>query len=41
MSIFRKVIVSVIVRKVHTSVCLIPNGYRDGAVWIYKYIISL
>ena len=33
-----KVIVSVIARKnVHMNTCLILNGYRDRAVWIYKY----
>ena len=24
-------------RKFHTNICLILNGYRDRAVWVYKY----
>jgi hypothetical protein len=24
-------------KKVHMNMCLILNGYRDRAVWIYKY----
>jgi len=25
-----------VIKKVHTNMCLIVNGYRDTAVWIYK-----
>jgi hypothetical protein len=24
-------------KKVHMNMCLLLNGYRDRAVWIYKY----
>jgi hypothetical protein len=40
MSLFREVILSVIVRKqVDMNMCLIVSGYRDRAVWIYRYKI--
>jgi len=36
-SIFCRVVVSVIVRKsVHMNMCIILNGYRNGAVWISR-----
>ena len=36
-SIFCKVAVSVIMRKcVHTNMCIILNGYRNGAAWISR-----
>jgi len=38
MSIFRKMMVSFIVRKkVQMYTCLILNNYRDRADWIYTY----
>ena len=37
-SIFWEMIVSIIVRsKVHTTMCIILNAYRNRAVWMYKY----
>ena len=41
-SIFWEVIISVTMRtKAHMKKCLIPSGYRDRAVWIYKYKITV
>jgi hypothetical protein len=36
-SIFWEVIVSVILsKKLYKNVCPIPNGFRDGAIWLYS-----
>jgi hypothetical protein len=36
-SIFWEVIVSVILSKnVYMNMCSIPNGFRDGAIWLYS-----
>ena len=36
-AVFRELTVSVTIRKnVHMTVCLIVNGYRDRAVWMYR-----
>jgi len=39
LSIFWEVIVSVIlIKKIDTNICLILNGYRDRALWIYSIL---
>ena len=52
-SIFWKVIVSIILsRKLYMNICPIPNGFRDGAIWMqtakllvrkryYEYVLFL
>jgi len=37
-SILLEVVLSAIMRnKLHTNMCLFPNGYHDTAVWIYTF----